>query len=99
MQPGIAAQLIQDERCDVFSRYRSAMEVGGIRERPDRVAARFVVQHRRTNKNPVEAAISDDRLLPILVDVYLLEEEREDHVVEQQAAVPGAVAGTEPGDA
>src|SRR5437660_1359310 len=99
MQPCIAAQLIQDEPCNVFSRYRSPMEVGEIRERADRAAAVLVVQNGRTNKNPIEAAVSDDRLLPVLVGVYLLQEKRKDHVVEEKAAVPGAVTGADARDA
>ncbi len=81
MQPGIGTQLVQNKPCDVFSRYSSTMEVGKIRQRPDGIAARLVVQHGRTNENPVEAAFSDDRFLPVLVGVHVAQEERENQVV------------------
>ena len=81
MQPDIGTQLVQNKPCDVFSRYGSTMEVGKIRQRPDGIAARLVVQHGRTNENPVEAAFSDDRFLPVLVGVHVAQEERENQVV------------------
>src|SRR6185369_10821405 len=71
MQPDIGVQLVQDKPCDVFSRYGSTMEVGQLRQRPDGIAARLVVQHGRTNENPVEAACSDDRFLTVLVGVHV----------------------------
>src|SRR6185312_216397 len=99
MQPDIGTQLVQDKPCDVFSRYGSTMEVGKIRERPDGIAARLVVQHGRANENPVEAAFPDDRFLPVLVGVHVAQEKRENHVVEQKAAMSGTVTRANPGDA
>jgi hypothetical protein len=99
MQPGIVAQLFQDERRNVFSRYGSAMEVGELRERPHRFAVTLVVQDGRTNENPVEAAVSDDRFLPILVGVHLAQEKRMYQLVKEKASVPGTVTRANPGDA
>ena len=75
------------------------MEVGEIRQRPDRAAAGLIVQDGGPNEDPVEPAVSNDGLLAVLVGVHLLQEKRKDHVVEEKAAVSGAVAGAEPGDA
>src|SRR5882757_3602269 len=47
------------------------MKVGKIRERADRVAAGLVGQDGGANENPVEPAVSDDSLLPVLVGVHL----------------------------
>src|SRR3954463_2308098 len=99
MQPRIRAQLVQNEFRNVLSRYRSAVESGEIRERPDLVAAGFVVEDCGTNQNPIEPAISDDAFLPVLVGVDLTQKQREDHLVENEAAVAGAVAGADAGDA
>ena len=63
MQPGIGAQLIQDERRNLLSRYAFAMEVGEIRQGPDRAAAWLIGQDRGPNEDPVEPAVSDDGFL------------------------------------
>ncbi len=75
------------------------MEVGEIRQGPDRVTAWLVVQDGGTNEDPVESAVSDEGFLPVLVCVYPLQEKREDHVVKEEAAMPGAVAGADARDA
>src|SRR6185503_15517216 len=90
MQPGVGVQLVQNEGRNVFSRYGPTMEVGEIRESADRAAAGLVVQDGGTNQDPVEPAVSDDGLLPVLVGVHLRQEKRKDHVVEEKTAVPCA---------
>jgi hypothetical protein len=92
-QPDIGAQLIQDELGNVLSRYASAMEIGEILERFDRAATRLVVQDGGAKENPGKTALLDDRFLPILVGVDLPQEKREDHVIEEETTMPGAVAG------
>ena len=99
MQPGIASQLVEDKLRNVFSRYGSSVEVGEIRQRPDRVAAGLVIQDRWANDNPVEPAVSDDRFLSVLVSVHFAQQKWKDQVVEEKAAVPGTVAGANPCDA
>src|SRR5689334_16637346 len=99
MQPGIGAQLVEDERRHVLSRNASAMEGGEIRQGPDWATAWLIGQDGGPNENPVEPAISDDGFLAVLVGVHLLQEKRKDQVVEEKAAVSGAVAGAEPRDA
>src|SRR4051812_44364587 len=99
MQPGIGAQVIQDERRNVLPRYASSMVVGEIRERPDRAAAGLVVQDGGTDEDPVQPAVSDNRFLPILVGVNLLQQKWKDHIVEEETAVSGTIAGAHPGDA
>jgi hypothetical protein len=98
-QPDIGAQLIQDELGNVLSRYASAMEIGEILECLDRAATRLVVQDGGANENPGKTALLDDRFLPIIVGVDLPQEKREDHVIEEETTMPGAVAGTYSRDA
>ena len=98
MQPSIGMQLIQDERRNVCSRYASSMEARKIRQGPDRPAPGLIVQDGGTNEDPVKSAVSDDRFLPVLVCVDLLQQKRKDHVVEEEATVPGTIPGAHPGD-
>jgi len=70
------------------------MEIGEILECLDRAATRLVVQDGGANENPGKTALLDDRFLPILAGVDLPQEKREDHVIEEETTMPGAVAGT-----
>lgn len=61
--------------------------------------ALLVVQDGGADENPVEPAVSDDRLLPVFVVADLAQEKRDNELVEKRAAVPGVVAGAKPRDA
>jgi len=99
MQPGIGPQLIQDERRNVCARYRAAPKLGEFLKRPDRVAAGLVIQDGGANENPVDAAVPDDRFLPVFVGIDLAQQKREYQSVEEKAAVSGTLAGAHPRDA
>ena len=59
----------------------------------------LIVQDGGTNEDPVKSAVSDDRFLPILVCVDLLQQKRKDHVVEEKATMPGTIPCAHPRDA
>ena len=75
------------------------MEAGEIREGADGVAARLVVEDGGSNENPIETAVPDDRLLPVLVGVYVAQEKRKDQIVKKKAAVASTVTGADARDA
>ena len=61
-------------------------------QRPQVPAGRLVIQDRGTHEHPIEVALRDDRLLAIFVGVHVPQQQRHDDVIEQEAAMPAAVA-------
>ena len=84
-----------DKLRNVHSRYGSAMEAREVREVRIVLLPGLLL---RTDGNPVELAISDDRFLAVLVRLHLAQEKRENQIIEQEPAVPGTVAGSDPRD-
>ncbi len=53
----------------------------------------LIVEDGRADENPVEPAVSDDRLLTISAGEHLAQKQREDQLLEQKPAVPDTVDG------
>ena len=64
-----------------------------------RAFAGIVIEHHRPNQHPVQTARSDHILLTVLVVVHLAQKQRQDELIEHEAAMSPAIARAEASDA
>ena len=108
-KPFVAASLTDDEGGHISARNMSAVETLEIGHRANAAGGWFVGQHGRPDDHPIERkrpvmlsieqTICYDRLLPVLVLVDRAQQKWLNKPVIGETAVPGAVAGSETGDA